>query len=103
MQYEEFTLHIPKMDNSIPQEYIKKIFSQLGTVKQINEISYAKHKKIFVHMLFNKKIPSSTIKTLLTIHQSIKIVHDMPWYWTCYEYIKQVHGPNPNIMAELSI
>ena len=38
MQYQEYILHIPKMENSIPREYITQIFSQLGTVKQINEI-----------------------------------------------------------------
>ncbi len=94
-------LHIPKMDNSISHEYMKKIFSEFGTVNQINEIPYAKYKKIFVHMLLDKTTESNSIKTLLTQHQSIKIVHSMPWYWTCYEYVKPIHGPNPNIMAEL--
>jgi hypothetical protein len=101
MQHEECVLHIPKMDNSITQEYIKTMFSQLGTVKQINEIPYTKYKKIFVHMLLDNTMQSSTLKTLLTKHQSIKIVHSMPWYWTCHEYVKPIHGPNPNIMAEL--
>jgi len=101
MQYQEYILHIPKMENSIPREYITQIFSQLGIVKQINEIPYAKNKKIFVHILLDNSEQSSTIKTLFITHQSIKIVHDMPWYWTCYEYIKPLQGPNPNIMAEL--
>ena len=102
MQRDECTIHIPKMDNSITQEYIKTIFSHFGTVKQINEVPHAKYKKIFVHMLLDNAMQStSDIKTLLTTHQSIKIVHSMPWYWTCYEYVKPIHGPNPNIMAEL--
>jgi hypothetical protein len=101
MQYDEYVLQIPKMDNSITQEYIKKIFSQLGTVKQINEVPHAKYKKIFVYMSLDNTIQSSNLRTLLTKHQSIKIVHDMPWYWTCHEYVKLIHGPNPNIMAEL--
>lgn len=100
MQSEEFILHIPKMDNSITQEYIKTIFSHFGTVKQINEVHHAKYKKIFIHMLLDN-MQTTNIKTLLTTHQSIKIVHSMPWYWTCYEYVKPIHGPNPNIMAEL--
>jgi hypothetical protein len=101
MQHDECVLQIPKMDNSITQEYIKKIFSQLGTVKQINEVPHAKYKKIFVHMSLDNPMHSAAVKTLLTKHQSIKIVHDMPWYWTCHEYVKPIHGPNPNIMAEL--
>jgi hypothetical protein len=101
MPYDEFILHIPKMDKSIQKDYIQKIFSQLGTIKQINEISNAKYKKIFIHMLMDNPMQSQTIKALLKQHQSVKIVHSMPWYWTCYEYIKPIHGPNPNIMAEL--
>ena len=101
MQSEEYILHIPKMDNSITQEYIKKIFSQLGTVKQINETPYAKYKKIFVHILLDNAMQSTAIKMILTKYQSIKIVHSMPWYWTCYEYVKPIYGPNPNIMAAL--
>jgi hypothetical protein len=101
MEHEQYILHIPKMDNSITQEYIKTIFSQLGTVKQINEIPYTKYKKIFVHMLLDNSMHSIAIKTLSTTHQSIKIVHSMPWYWTCHKYTKPIHGPNPNIMAEL--
>jgi hypothetical protein len=101
MPYDEFILHIPKMDKSIQKDYIQKIFSQLGTIKQINEIPYAKYKKIFVHMLLDNPMQSQSIKTLLSQHQSVKIVHSMPWYWTCYEYVKPIHGPNPNIMAEL--
>lgn len=101
MQQDDRVLQIPKMDHSITQEYMKKIFSQLGTVKQINEVPHAKYKKIFVHILFDNTMQSSTLKTLLTTHQSIKIVHDMPWYWTCHEYVKPIHGPNPNIVAEL--
>ena len=101
MEHEEYVLHIPKTDNSITQEYIKTIFSKLGTVKQINEIPYTKYKKIFVHILLDNSIQSIAIKTLLTTHQSIKIVHSMPWYWTCHKYVKPIHGPNPNIMAEL--
>jgi hypothetical protein len=101
MQHDERVLHIPKMDNSITQEYIKTMFSQLGTVKQINEVPHAKYKKIFVHILLDNTMHSTALKTLLTTHQSIKIVHSMPWYWTCHEYVKPIYGPNPNIMAEL--
>ena len=100
MQHGEYTIHIPKMDNAITQEYIKNIFSHFGTVKQINEVPHAKYKKIFVHMLIDN-MQTTNIKTLLATHQSIKIVHSMPWYWTCYEYVKPIHGPNPNIMAAL--
>lgn len=101
MQQDECVLHIPKMDNDIQKDYIQKIFSQLGTIKQINEISNAKYKKIFIHMLMDNPMQSQIIKALLKQHQSIKIVHSMPWYWTCYEYTKPILGPDPNIMAEL--
>ena len=98
---EECVLYISKMENSISADYIKMIFMKLGTVKQINEIPYAKYKKIFVHILLDNTTQSPVIKTLLSAQQSIKIVHSMPWYWTCSEYVKPIHGPNPNIMAEL--
>lgn len=94
-------LYIPKVDNSVSMEYIKKMFSYLGTVKKINEIQYTKYKKIFVHILFNTSEQSVDLQSILENRQSMKLVYSMPWYWTCHEYVKTHNGPNPNIMAEL--
>jgi hypothetical protein len=94
-------LYIPKVENTLSNDYIKQIFSLLGIVKKINEIQYAKYKKIFIHILLNTSEQSIDLQTTLENRHSVKLVYSMPWYWTCYEYGKNHNGPNPNIMAEL--
>jgi hypothetical protein len=97
----EIVLHIPKMENNIQKDYIKSIFSQLGTIKQIKEIPYSKYKQIFVHLIMDNPEQLNVINTLFTSYQCIKIVHSIPWYWTCYKYTNPIYIPNPHIMAEL--
>jgi hypothetical protein len=89
------------VENALSNDYIKQIFSKLGTVKKINEIQYTKYKKIFVHILLNTTEVSIDLQSILVNKNSVKLVYSMPWYWTCYEYSKTYDGPNPNIMAEL--
>jgi hypothetical protein len=97
MQSEKIILFIPKIDNSLSTEYIKNIFEKIGIIVKINEIQYAKYRKVFVHI-----VPQNDLfKTLLENHPTVKIVHSMPWYWTCYQYVKKTSGLNPNLMAEL--
>lgn len=97
MQSEKIILFVPKIVNSISIEYIKQVFEKLGTILNINEIQYNKYKKVFVHI-----IPQHDLfKTLLENHPCVKIVHSMPWYWTCHQYVRKINGPDPNIMAEL--
>jgi hypothetical protein len=98
---QEHVLYIPKVENALSNDYIKQIFSKLGTVKKINEIQYTKYKKIFVHILLNTTEVSIDLQSILVNKNSVKLVYSMPWYWTCYEYSKTYDGPNPNIMAEL--
>jgi hypothetical protein len=97
MQSDKIILFVPKIDNSVSSDYIKTIFEKLGTILKINEINYTKYRKVFVHI-----VPQDDLfKTLLEDYPTVKIVHSMPWYWTCYQYVRKINGPNPNIMAEL--
>ena len=97
----DHVLYIPKVENTLSNDYIKQIFSYFGTVKKINEIQYTKYKKIFIHILLNTSEQSANLQTILENRRSVKLVYSMPWYWNCFEYIKTLDGPNPNIMAEL--
>ena len=97
MQSDKIILFVPKIDNYVSSEYIKNTFEKLGKILNINEIQYVKYRNVFVHIIPHDDL----LKTLLDNHSTVKLVHSMPWYWICYQYIRQINGPNPNIMAEL--
>ena len=78
---------IPRIETTISKEYIFNIFSKLkiGYIERIIEIPLrndAKHKRIIIKLRWNEMNKTSmNIKTRLEKNETIKVVHDMPWYW----------------------
>jgi hypothetical protein len=81
------SLCIPRIENSITKNYIFNTFAKLkiGKIEAINEIPLrndTKHKRIIIKILWNESAPNSiNILSRLKNNETIKIVHNMPWYW----------------------
>jgi len=82
-----YAVCIPRMDITVTKEYIFKIFSKLkiGYIERIIEIPLrndSKHKRIIIKFRWNEMNPKSKdIKSRLEKNETIKVVHNMPWYW----------------------
>lgn len=78
---------IPRIDTNIPKDYIinKLCNLQIGTIQKFTEIPLKNdptHKRILITIVWNKKNQKAlNIQNTLETHGSIKLVHDMPWYW----------------------
>jgi hypothetical protein len=78
---------IPRIETSIPKEYIYKTITnlRLGKIDRITEIPLRNdpsHKRIIINLRWNSKDESIVnLKNQLDNSGSIKVVHDMPWYW----------------------
>jgi len=81
------SLCIPRMEISIPKTYIYKIISSLdmGKIDRITEIplrNNSEYKRIIIKFQWNDTEENSVnLKNQLETFGSLKIVHDMPWYW----------------------
>ena len=77
---------IPRIETTTTKEYIHAIIVNLniGIIQKIREIPIhndPNHKRIIIDInWFNSNI-SQTIRKQLIEQGSIKLVHDMPWYW----------------------
>ena len=78
---------IPRMDASITKEYITKKINSLniGHIRQIREIPLKNdptHKRVLMnfHWKENNDYSINLQKQLIELG-SLKIVHNMPWYW----------------------
>uniref|UniRef100_A0A6C0JHA7 Uncharacterized protein n=1 Tax=viral metagenome TaxID=1070528 RepID=A0A6C0JHA7_9ZZZZ len=75
------------MEISIPKTYIYKIISSLdmGKIDRITEIplrNNSEYKRIIIKFQWNDTEENSVnLKNQLETFGSLKIVHDMPWYW----------------------
>jgi hypothetical protein len=78
---------IPRIETSTPKEYIYNTITnlRLGKIDRITEIPLRNdpsHKRIIINMRWNSKNETAVdLKTQLDNSGSIKVVHDMPWYW----------------------
>ena len=78
---------IPRIETSITKEYIFKTLLELkiGYIQRINEIPLRNdptHKRIIINLQWNNHTENAAyIQKTLTESGSVKIVHDMPWYW----------------------
>jgi hypothetical protein len=81
------SLCIPRIEATITKDYIFKTFCKLriGYIDSIIEIPLrndVKHKRIIIKIRWNETNPmSQNIKKRLENNETIKLVHDMPWYW----------------------
>jgi hypothetical protein len=75
------------METSISKEYIYKIISSLhlGKIDRITEIplrNNTDYKRIIIKLQWNNTEETSiNLKKQLETFGSLKIVHNMPWYW----------------------
>lgn len=90
-----YSLCIPRIENSITKTYIFNTFAKLkiGKIEAINEIPLrndTKHKRIIIKILWNETTPNSiNMISRLNNNETIKIVHNMPWYWKVVATIPQ--------------
>lgn len=88
-------LCIPRVSTSISREYILDTIKKLGIgcIETLHEIPLQhsnNFKRIIIRVKWDLSSPNSQyIHSTLSENKSIKIVHDMPWYWICVKYIKQ--------------
>lgn len=78
---------IPRLELSVSKDYIHRILSDLkiGSIKQIIEIplrNEPSYKRIIIKLEWNNYAQSSlNIQKQLADRGSIRLVHNMPWYW----------------------
>ena len=78
---------IPRVDAGITKEYITKTINSLniGYIRQIREIPLKNdptHKRVLMRFHWRENNDNSiTLQKQLVDLGSLKIVHDMPWYW----------------------
>ena len=78
---------IPRVEQSLSRDYIYSIFEKLdvGSIDTMTEIPLRNdptHKRILIRIRWNNKNEaSSKLQEQLKTTGSIKLVHDMPWYW----------------------
>ena len=102
-------LCIPRLPINISREYIADIIQKMniGVIETLHEIPLQnsnQFKRIIIRVKWDLSSPQSNrIFSTLSENKSIKIVHNMPWYWICVKYIKQgtkeTHsGLDPSLM-----
>lgn len=75
------------MENSISKDYILKTFNklQIGIIEQISEIPLHndnKHKRVFINVRWSEESENArNIITRLFNKETVKIVHNFPWFW----------------------
>lgn len=77
---------IPRIESSICREYIYTTFQNLkiGHIERMNEIPLRNdptHKRIIIRIRLNNSELAYDIKHYLDELGSVKIVHNMPWFW----------------------
>jgi len=80
-------LCIPRIEVSVTKEYILGVFTKLkiGYIENIQEIPLHKNKdfkRIIIKINWSETSPTAkNILTRLDNNETIKLVHDMPWFW----------------------
>jgi len=80
-------LCIPRIEVSVTKEYILGVFIKLkiGYIENIQEIPLYKNKefkRIIIKINWSETSPTAkNILTRLDNNETIKLVHDMPWFW----------------------
>ena len=78
---------IPRMDTSVSKSYIyqKIVDMNIGTIRNIIEIPLRNdptQKRIIINLQWDMMNQSAIhAQTMLKSIGSIKLVHNMPWYW----------------------
>jgi len=77
---------IPRLESNISKDYIFKTLQNLkiGYIKHIAEIPLrndSTHKRVIIKIEWNAAQKSIDFQQKLAKFGSVKLVHDMPWYW----------------------
>jgi hypothetical protein len=77
---------IPRIDSSVPKEYIYKKITDMkaGNIQRITEIPLRNdptQKRIIIKLMWDNNTQSQRIQQQLSDLGSIKLVHNMPWFW----------------------
>ena len=84
---EDIKICIPRIDASISNEYIFKIFTRLkiGDIQKITDIplrSDNDYKRVFIKVRWDMNQSNSEyMYTRLRSGETVKVVYEMPWYW----------------------
>ena len=87
MNRENPTICIPRVENHISREYIRKRMTELrlGEIIKITETplrSEEDYKRVFIKVRWNPLGEKSNfIYNRLKSGENIKLVYDSPWYW----------------------
>lgn len=87
MFYRYSSICIPRLDTNVQRDYIcNKISSMnMGIIDNIREIPLrndASHKRVIITLRWNVQSEiAKYVQKTLTDKGSVKLVHDMPWYW----------------------
>ena len=80
-------LCIPRVENAVSKDYILKTFNKLkiGIIEQISEAPLhndIKHKRVFIKVRWSEESENAkNIITRLSNKETVKIVHEFPWFW----------------------
>ena len=77
---------IPRLDDIITKEYIISTFRKLdiGNIRKFKEIplhNNENYKRVIFTIHVNDTENGLLVKQKIENNETIKIVHDMPWYW----------------------
>lgn len=87
MFYRYSSICIPRLDTNVQRDYICNKISSLnmGIIDNIREIPLrndASHKRVIITLRWNVQSEMAKyVQKTLTDKGSVKLVHDMPWYW----------------------
>jgi len=86
-QNEYVSFCIPRIETTVSIDYISNIFKKwnIGRIYRIKEIPLRKepdYKRIIIDLYWNTNtVVVKDIKDLMEKKGSIKLVHEMPWFW----------------------
>jgi len=89
------------VSSTVSQEYIIQTIEKMhiGSVESMQKIplhNNIAYNRLIIYIKWDIRSPQAQwIYNTLSDNKSIKIVHNMPWYWICVKYVKQV----PNKVA----
>jgi hypothetical protein len=80
------TICIPRIEASVSREYVHSVFSKLniGRIERINEITLRNdttYKRVMIKVHWNDTSTSQFIQKRLNADESVKLVHENPFYW----------------------
>ena len=109
-QLEYVSFCIPRVETTLQYDYISAVIKKwnIGNIHRIKEIPLRKEpkfKRIIIDLYWNPNNNSvKNIKEMMEKKGSIKLVHDMPWFWKMVYTTEQsssfVYQPNRNKMFQ---